>query len=122
MAKADKSSADKNASVEEPAATYVAKSGERVRELRSKSADILEIAKRHGARNVRVFGSFARGNARPDSDLDLLVEAEPAHSPFFPAGLIADLEDLLGRRVDVVEPEGLHWYLRDRVLKEAVPL
>ena|SRR3990172_7078220 len=83
---------------------------------------ILSIAMRHGARNVRVFGSFARGEASADSDLDLLVDVSDEHSPFFPGGLIADLEDLLGRKVDVAEEEGLHWYIRERVLKEAVPL
>lgn len=84
--------------------------------------EILRIAARHGARNVRVFGSFARGDARPDSDLDLLIDAGPQTSPWFPGGLVADLEELLGRRVDVVEPAGLHHLLRDRVLAEAVAL
>jgi predicted nucleotidyltransferase len=109
-------------SVGEPAAEYAVQSADLISELRRKRAEILGIAKRHGARNVRVFGSFARGDARPNSDLDLLVEAAPKHSPFFPAGLIADLEEMLGRKVEVVEPEGLHWYVRDRVLKEAVLL
>ena len=84
--------------------------------------EILRIAARHGARNVRVFGSFARGDARPDSDVDFLIDAGPQTSPWFPGGLVADLEDLLGRRVDVVEPAALHHLLRDRVLAEAVPL
>jgi len=84
--------------------------------------DILRIAARHGARHVRVFGSRIHGAATSESDVDFLVEAGPDHSPFFPGGLAADLETLLGRHVDVVEPEGLHWYIRDRVLKEAVPL
>ena len=80
------------------------------------------MAARHGARNVRVFGSLARGDSRPDSDVDLLVEAGPDRTPFFPAGLLADLEDLLGRKVDVVTEDALHWYIRARVLKEALPL
>ncbi len=84
--------------------------------------DILRVAARHGARNVRVFGSLARGDSRPDSDVDLLVEAGPDRTPFFPAGLLADLEDLLGRKVDVVTEDALHWYIRARVLKEALPL
>lgn len=84
--------------------------------------DILRVAARHGARNVRVFGSLARGDSRPDSDLDLLVEAGPDRTPFFPAGLLADLEDLLGRKVDVVTEDALHWYIRERILKEALPL
>lgn len=106
----------------EPAAEYAVQSADLISELRSKRAEIPGIAKRHGAPNVRVFGSFARGDARANSDLDLLVETAPKHSPFFPAGLIADLEEMLGRKVEVVEPEGLHWYVRDRVLKEAVLL
>ena len=84
--------------------------------------EILRLCSKHGALNVRVFGSFARGEARPDSDLDLLVEMGPERTPWFPGGLIADLEDLLGRKVDIAEPEGIHWYIRDRVLQEAMPL
>ena len=90
--------------------------------LEAKRADILRIAARHGAYNIRVFGSRARGQARPDSDLDLLVDVKPNHSPWFPAGLVADLEDLLGCKVDVVTPNALHWYIRDEALQEAQPL
>ncbi|MBI4373411.1 MAG: nucleotidyltransferase family protein [Deltaproteobacteria bacterium] len=90
--------------------------------LKKRRNDILEIASRHGATNVRIFGSRARGDSRPNSDVDLLVEAGPRHSPFFPGGLVTDLEELLGQKVDVVTPSGLHWYIRDRVLKEAIPL
>jgi predicted nucleotidyltransferase len=90
--------------------------------LADKREDILRIAARHGAFNVRLFGSAARGDMRADSDIDLLVDVGPQHSSFFPGGLVADLEALLGRRVDVVESEGLHWYLRDQILNEAVPL
>ena len=90
--------------------------------LEAKKEEILRIAARHGARNVRVFGSVARGEARPESDVDLLVEVGPDRTPFFPGGLIADLEDLLGKKVQVVTREDLHWYIRDRVLEEAVPL
>lgn len=84
--------------------------------------EILRICAKHGARNVRVFGSFARGEATPDSDLDLLIDAGPGRTPFFPGGLLMDLQELLERRVDIVEPEGLHWYIRDRILNEAVPI
>jgi hypothetical protein len=83
---------------------------------------ILKLAAQHGAHNVRVFGSVARGEARPDSDIDFLVERGPDPSPFFPGGLLMDLQDLLGRRVDIVTERGLHASLRDRVLREAVPL
>jgi len=90
--------------------------------LSEKREQILEIAARHGARNVRVFGSVARGEASPDSDVDLLVDVGPTHSRWFPAGLVLDLEELLDREVDVVTEDALHWYIRDRVLEEAVPL
>ena len=87
-----------------------------------KRDDILRIAAKHGVQRIRVFGSVARGDAGPESDVDFLVDVGPHHSPFFPGGLVADLEALLGRRVDVVEPEGLYAPLRDIVLKEAVPI
>jgi predicted nucleotidyltransferase len=83
---------------------------------------ILTAAARHGVTNIRVFGSVARGDAREDSDVDFLVEVGPKHSAFFPGALVADLETILERRVDVVEPEGLHRLLRDRILREAVPV
>jgi predicted nucleotidyltransferase len=88
-----------------------------------KREDILKLAEKHGARNVRVFGSVARGEAGPDSDIDLLVEWDIAHiSAWGGAGLDIELRQLLGREVDVVSEEDLHWYIRDRVLQEAVPL
>ena len=90
--------------------------------VQAKRREILEIARRHGAVDVRIFGSAARGEARPDSDVDLLVKPGPKTSAWFPAGLILDLEDLLGRRVDVLTEGALHWYIRDRILAEAVPL
>lgn len=90
--------------------------------LKNKREDILQIAAKHGAYNVRVFGSVARGEAGPGSDVDFLVEVGPRRSAFFPAGLLADLEDLLGCRVDVLSENGLHWYIHDRVMHEAVPL
>ncbi len=90
--------------------------------LEANREEILRICCKHGARNVRVFGSFARGEAGPGSDVDFLVDVGPEHSAFSPGGLLMDLEELLDRQVDIVEPEGLHWYIRDRVLDEAVSL
>ena len=84
--------------------------------------EILRIAARHGATNVRVFGSVARGTAGPTSDLDLLIDVGPSTTPWFPGGLILDLEDLLGCQVDVVTETGLHRAIRDQVLAEARPL
>ncbi|MFC1559242.1 nucleotidyltransferase family protein [Gemmatimonadota bacterium] len=85
-------------------------------------AEIMEIARRHGVANIRVFGSVARGEAGPDSDVDLLVSISGQTSPWFPGGLVADLEDLLGRSVQVVTEQGLHDLLREQVMSEAVPL
>ena len=90
--------------------------------LRGKRSQILELAARHGARNVRVFGSVARGESSPDSDIDFLIDCGPNPSPFFPGGLLMDLEELLGRRVDIVTERGLHPYLRDQILHEAIAL
>lgn len=90
--------------------------------LRARRDEIQRIAAKHGARNVRVFGSVARGDAHPESDVDLLIDAGPVTSSWFPAGLILDLEDLLGKRVEVVTERGLDPLIRDRVLKEAVPI
>jgi len=90
--------------------------------LRTKRADMLRIAERHGARSVRVSGSVVRGEATAHSDIDLLVSVAEDPSPWFPVGLIADLEALLGRKVDVVTEDGLYWLLRRRILKEAKPL
>jgi hypothetical protein len=90
--------------------------------LRQKQEDIRRIAAKHGARNIRVFGSVARGEAGPESDIDLLVEKGPSTSSWFPAGLVLELEEMLGRRVEIVTDKALDPYLRDCVLREAVPL
>jgi uncharacterized protein len=90
--------------------------------VRAKREQILRLARRHGVTKVQVFGSMARGDAGPQSDVDLLVEVGPDPSPWFPGGLVAELEELLGRRVQVVTERGLDDLLRDRVLEEAVPL
>ena len=90
--------------------------------LEQEREQILRIAAHHGASNVRVFGSVARGEASAGSDLDLLVDMDPNHSAFFPGGLIADLEDLLGRKIHVVTEDALHPCIRESVLAEAVRL
>ena len=84
--------------------------------------EILRIAAKHGAKNVRVVGSFARGEATPERDVDFLVDVAAEHSPWFPGGLLMDLQDLLARKVHIFEPEGLRSDIRDQVLKEAISL
>ena len=90
--------------------------------LRAKQSEIQSIAAKHGAGNVRVFGSVARGDARDNSDVDLLIDVVGPTTPWFPGGLLTDLENALGRRVDIVIARSLHPLLRESVLKEAVPL
>lgn len=91
--------------------------------LEDKRDAILAVAAQHGAFNVRVFGSVARGEASQESDIDFLVDYSLEQiSDWFPVGLIQDLEALLGRRVDVATEPALKKQMRDRVLQEAVPL
>jgi hypothetical protein len=90
--------------------------------LIEKRDDIRSIAAKHGAYNIRIFGSVVRGEAGPDSDIDFLIDAGPTTSSWFPAGLILDLEEILGRRVEVVTEKALNPYLHDYVLREAIPL
>ena len=90
--------------------------------LSNKREEVLRIAARHGARNVRIFGSVARGEADSDSDLDVLVDLQPGRSLFDLGGLLIELQELFGCRVDVVTEQGLRPRLRERVLREAVPL
>ncbi len=90
--------------------------------LRSKRKEILRVAELHGAGNVRVFGSASRGQAGPDSDVDLLVRLEPGSTLLHHAAMVRELEALLGCKVDVVSERGLRPRVRDRVLQEAVPL
>lgn len=80
---------------------------------------ILELAAQHGARNVRIFGSVVRGEAQPNSDIDLLIDLGESLSPWFPVGLIRDLEALLDHKVDIVTEKSLHYFIRDRILNEA---
>ena len=90
--------------------------------LNEKPDAILETAARHGARNVRVFGSVARGEADESSDIDLLMEMEPGRSLFDHGALWLEMQELLGQRIDVVSDRGLKPRIRERVLADAVPL
>lgn len=90
--------------------------------LRMRRLEVLDIAARHGAKNIRIFGSAVRGEDRPDSDLDLLVEMEEGRSLLDRIAAMQDLEDLLGCKVDVVNERALHWYIKDSILSQAVPL
>lgn len=94
----------------------------RIEELRARRDEILRVAAHRGARHVRVFGSVARGEADEKSDLDFLVDLEKGRSLLDLGGLLMDLQDLLGRPVDVVTEKGLKARIRNRVLEEAVPL
>jgi uncharacterized protein len=91
-------------------------------DVSQRRAEILAAAARHGVANVRVFGSVARRDATPTSDVDFLVDLEQGRGLLDLAGLLVELEDLLGRPVDVVTVPGLKARIRDRVLREAVPL
>ncbi|MDB9428235.1 nucleotidyltransferase family protein [Microcystis aeruginosa CS-555/01A07] len=91
--------------------------------IQDKREDILKIATKHGAFNVRVFGSVARGEETENSDIDFLIDYDLAKtSPWFPGGLLADLQDLLGCKVDVVTEKSLHHLIKQRILKEAIKL
>jgi predicted nucleotidyltransferase len=90
--------------------------------LKEKREEILQIAQKHGARNVRVFGSVAKGEARAGSDVDLLVEMEPGRSLLDMIAIKQDLEDLLGRKVDVVTEAAVSPYIRESVLNGAIRL
>ena len=90
--------------------------------VRSKRIEILDLAKRHGARNVRLFGSVVRGEEDEASDIDFLVDMEPGRSLMDLGGFLMDLQEKLEFRVDVVTEKGLRSRIHDRVLKEAVPL
>ncbi len=90
--------------------------------LRKERPKILVLAAKHGARNVRVFGSVARGDARPDSDVDLLVDMEAGKTYFDLVNLWMETQELLGRKVDVLTEPEVSPYLRKRVMEEAVAL
>jgi predicted nucleotidyltransferase len=90
--------------------------------IRFRRGEILALAAKRGARNVRVFGSVARGEADSASDFDFLVEMEPGRSVLDLGGLLMDIQGLLGRSVDVVTENGLKERIRERVLREAMPV
>jgi hypothetical protein len=90
--------------------------------LQSKRQEILSLAAQHGAYNVRLFGSVARGEAGPKSDVDILIDLESGRSLLDQIALGQDLGDLLGCSVDVVTEKALHWYIKDKILQEAVPI
>ena len=90
--------------------------------LKRHRTDVLKLAAQYGATDIRVFGSVARGDADDSSDIDLLVRMAPGRSVFDIGGLLMDLQDLLGRRVDVVTERGLRPRIREQVLREAVPI
>lgn len=91
--------------------------------LQEKRAKILEIAAKHGAFNVRIFGSVARNEETENSDIDFLIDYDLNKiTPWFPGGLLIDLQDLLGCKIDIVTEKGLSKFIKDRVLQEAKPL
>jgi predicted nucleotidyltransferase len=87
-----------------------------------KRSEILRLAELHGCHNVRVFGSVASGENNSGSDVDFLVDLEEGRGLLDLGGLLCDLQDLLGVQVDLIESDGIHPYIRDRVLAEAMPL
>ncbi len=89
--------------------------------LTPKRAAILQIVERYGASNLRVFGSVARGEAGPHSDIDFLVILAPGTGLAYMT-LWEELEQILDRKVDLLTEQALHWYIRERVLQEAIPL
>jgi predicted nucleotidyltransferase len=91
-------------------------------EIKEKRAEILKIAANYGASNVRVFGSVARGEAARASDVDLLVDMDADRSLLDMGGLLMDFQDLLACKVDLTTENSLHWYIKDKVLQEAVAL
>ena len=90
--------------------------------LKKNRSKILHLTDKYGAKKVRIFGSVARNEARPNSEVDVLVQFESGRSLMDHVALTQDLEDLLGRKVDIVTERSLHWYIRDQVIAEAIPL
>lgn len=90
--------------------------------LKTKKEEIIRIASKHGACNIRIFGSVAKGLSNKDSDIDFLVDTTSNLSSWFPAGLIIDLENLLHIKVDIATPRALKERIKKKVLQEAIPL
>lgn len=90
--------------------------------IQRQKKDILAIARQHGISQLRIFGSVIRGEETPQSDIDLLVELEPGCSMLDLGGALIRLQELLGRKVDIVTERGLHWYLKEKIMQEAVQL
>ena len=90
--------------------------------IQAKRPEILEIAQRYGARDIRIFGSVARGDQTETSDLDLIVRFDTGRTLFDQGGLLMELQDLLGVKVDIISERGMRPRFREQVMKEAVPL
>lgn len=90
--------------------------------LQNHRDQIRSIASKYGVSNIRVFGSVAHGEAQDESDIDFLVDLEEGRSYLDLGGLLMDLQALLRRRVDITTENALHWYIKDKILKEARPL
>ncbi|WP_237747936.1 nucleotidyltransferase family protein [Spirulina subsalsa] len=93
-----------------------------LKDITGQKTQILAIAQKYGASNVRVFGSFVTGNVTPDSDIDFLMDIKLGHSLLDRIQLMQELEDLLGRKVDIAKPETLHEEIREQVMKQAISL
>jgi len=91
-------------------------------DLRKEREQIKKVAQKHGASNIRVFGSISRGEERPESDIDFLVDFEADRSLFDLVRLKLELEELLGHEVDLVTEKAMHRLIASRVIKEAIPL
>ncbi len=90
--------------------------------IQDRKKQILALAAKYGASNVRIFGSVANGTADENSDIDFLVDLEKGRSLFDLGGLLMDLQGLFNRKVDVVTDNGLHWYIKERIISEAKPI
>lgn len=90
--------------------------------IQDRKEQILSLAAKYGASNVRIFGSVANGTADENSDIDFLVDLEKGRSLFDLGGLLMALQGLFNRKVDVVTENGLHWYIKERIISEAKPI